>query len=55
MKPDVNSVEVHPKLSHNRHPVDWCTDSFQAFFHLGTQVDTHLHGWEHVQSVVTGA
>ncbi len=22
MKPDVNSIEVHPQLSHNRHPVD---------------------------------
>jgi hypothetical protein len=49
MKPDVNSVEVHPPdvnsvEVHNRHPVEWCaTGSFQAFFHLGTQVDTHLH------------
>jgi hypothetical protein len=22
MKPDVNSVEVHPQLNHNGHPVD---------------------------------
>jgi hypothetical protein len=22
VKPDVNSIEVHPQLSHNRHPVD---------------------------------
>jgi hypothetical protein len=22
VKPDVNSIEVHPQLSHNKHPVD---------------------------------
>jgi hypothetical protein len=25
VEPDINSVEVHPQLSHNGHPVDgWC-------------------------------
>jgi hypothetical protein len=24
VKPDINSVEVHPQLSHNKHPVDGC-------------------------------
>jgi hypothetical protein len=25
VKPNINSVEVHPQLSHNWHPVDgWC-------------------------------
>jgi hypothetical protein len=22
LKPDINSVEVHPQVNHNRHPVD---------------------------------
>ncbi len=25
LKPNINSVEVHPQLSNNRHPVDECT------------------------------
>ncbi len=26
VKPNINSVEVHPQLSNDRHPVDgWCT------------------------------
>ncbi len=25
MKPNINSVEVHPQLSNNGHPNGWCT------------------------------
>jgi hypothetical protein len=28
VKPDFNSVEVHPQLGHNCHPVDGASDSF---------------------------
>jgi hypothetical protein len=28
VKPDFNSVEVHPQLGHNRHPVDGASDFF---------------------------
>jgi hypothetical protein len=32
VKPDINSVEVHPQLSHNGHPVD----AFVCWWVLGS-------------------
>jgi hypothetical protein len=32
VKPDFNSVEVHPQLGHNRHPVDGASDFFGGEF-----------------------
>jgi hypothetical protein len=39
MKPYINSVEVHPQLSQNRHPVDGCAGGCRVFFFQHTLSD----------------
>jgi hypothetical protein len=58
MKPGSNSVEDHPQLSHNRHPVDgalvsgWCTGG--CWFTVAVQNKDHpVLVWTRLRLVLT--
>ncbi len=55
MKPNINSIEVHPQLSNNGHPVDgWCAGgcwfSVTMYIYIYIYIDIYLY----ISGYITG-
>jgi hypothetical protein len=52
MKPNINSVEVHPQLSNNRHPVDGVLVGAGSFMSFSfTLASNYSHGTQPVSNI----